>query len=95
MDRNIGGSNVPSAWFLSLNAMFIVMFAPIFAWFWVKLAKKKLNPNAAVKFGLALLFVGLGFGALAYGINTSAAGLVPMIWLVLAYLLHTWGELCL
>jgi POT family proton-dependent oligopeptide transporter len=95
MDRNIGGSNLPSAWFLSLNAMFIVMFAPIFAWFWVKLAKKKLNPNAAVKFGLALLFVGLGFGALAYGINTSAAGLVPMIWLVLAYLLHTWGELCL
>ena len=95
MDRNVGGSNVPAAWFLSLNAMFIVMFAPIFAWFWVKLGKKNLNPNAAVKFGLALLFVGFGFGALAYGINSSAAGLVPMVWLIIAYLLHTWGELCL
>lgn len=95
MDRSIGESTVPAAWYLSLNAMFIVIFAPVFAWFWVKLGKKKLNPNAAVKFGFALLFVGLGFGALAFGINTSAAGLVPMIWLVLAYLLHTWGELCL
>lgn len=95
MDRMVGNSEVPAAWFLSLNAMFIVIFAPVFAWIWVKLGKRKLNPNAAVKFGMALLFVGLGFGALAYGINSSTAGLVSMIWLILAYLLHTWGELCL
>lgn len=95
MDRSIGESTVPTAWYLSLNAMFIVMFAPIFAWIWVTLGKKKLNPNAAVKFGLALLFVGLGFGALVMGIKVSEVGKVSMIWLILAYLLHTWGELCL
>jgi POT family proton-dependent oligopeptide transporter len=93
MDRTIGDSTVPAAWYLSLNAMFIVMFAPVFAWVWVKLGKK--NPNAAVKFGFALLFVGIGFGLLAYGIEASALGKVSMAWLVLAYLFHTWGELCL
>lgn len=86
---------IPTSWFLSLNAMFIVMFAPIFAWIWVKLGKRKKNPNAAVKFGFALLFVGLGFGALVMGINGTGLGKVSMLWLVLAYLLHTWGELCL
>lgn len=95
MDRQLGTSTIPSAWYLSLNAMFIVIFAPVFAWVWVKLAKRKLNPNAAIKFGLALLFVGLGFGALVMGISMSDIGKVSMIWLILAYLMHTWGELCL
>jgi proton-dependent oligopeptide transporter, POT family len=95
LDKELGGYNVPTAWFLSLNAVFIIAFAPVFAWLWVKLAKKKLNPNAAVKFGFALLFVGLGFGALVLGVNMSGAGKVSMIWLVIAYLFHTWGELCL
>ena len=95
MDRSVGGSEVPAAWYLSLNAMFIVMFAPIFAWLWVKLGKKNLNPNAAIKFGLALVFVGLGFGVLVLGISISDMGKVSMLWLILAYLLHTWGELCL
>lgn len=61
----------------------------------MKLGHRKKNPNAAVKFGLALLFVGLGFGALVLGINGTGLGKVSMLWLVLAYLLHTWGELCL
>lgn len=95
MDRSVGDSTVPAAWYLSLNAMFIVMFAPVFAWIWVKLGRKNKNPNAAVKFGFALLFVGLGFGLLAYGIDASTLGKVSMIWLILAYLFHTWGELCL
>jgi len=95
MDRTIGDSTIPTAWYLSLNAMFIVMFAPIFAWLWVKLGKRKMNPNAAIKFGMALLFVGLGFGALVLGLSISELGKVSMIWLIIAYLLHTWGELCL
>jgi POT family proton-dependent oligopeptide transporter len=84
---------IPTAWYLSLNAIFIVLFAPVFAWLWVKLGKR--NPNAAIKFGLALLFVGLGFGALYMGISAATVGKVSMLWLVLTYLFHTWGELCL
>jgi len=95
MDRNIGDSEIPTAWYLSLNALFIILFAPLFAWVWVRLSKFKLNPNAAIKFGLALIFVALGFGALVLGGNASGDGKVAMIWLVLAYLLHTWGELLL
>ena len=95
MDRTIGNSTIPTAWYLSLNAMFIIIFAPVFAWLWVKLGKRKMNPNAAIKFGLALLFVGLGFGVLFMGLSTSEAGKLSMIWLIVAYLLHTWGELCL
>jgi proton-dependent oligopeptide transporter, POT family len=95
MDRTIGSFVIPPGWFLTLNAAFIVLFAPMFAWMWVRLSKRNLNPNAGVKFGLALLFVGLGFGALVLGIGGTEAGKVGMIWLILAYLLHTWGELCL
>lgn len=79
--------------FLSLNALFIIFLAPVFAWIWVKLGKY--NPNTAVKFALALIFVGLGFGVLVFGISISEAGKVAAIWLVLTYLLHTMGELCL
>jgi proton-dependent oligopeptide transporter, POT family len=81
--------------FLSLNAVFIILFAPVFAWLWIKLAKINLNPNAAVKFAIGLLFVGIGFGALVLGGSVSGDGKVAIIWLVLAYLFHTWGELCL
>lgn len=79
--------------FLSLNALFIIALAPVFAWLWVSLGKY--NPNTAVKFGIALILVGAGFGVLVMGINISGAGKVTAIWLVLAYLLHTMGELCL
>lgn len=81
--------------FLSLNAIFIILFAPVFAWLWVQLDKRNLNPNAAIKFSIGLILVGLGFGALVFGGEASGDGKVAIIWLVLAYLLHTWGELCL
>jgi POT family proton-dependent oligopeptide transporter len=55
----------------------------------------KYNPNTAVKFSLALMLVGLGFGALVMGINVSGLGKVAAIWLILTYFLHTCGELCL
>jgi dipeptide/tripeptide permease len=57
-----------------LNALFIIFLAPVFAWIWVKLGKY--NPNTAVKFALALIFVGLGFGVLVFGISVSEAGKV-------------------
>lgn len=93
LDRNIFGFELSASQFLSFNALFIVLLAPVFAWLWVKLGKY--NPNTAVKFSLALFLVGLGFGALVMGINLSGAGKVAAIWLILAYLLHTCGELSL
>lgn len=93
IDLEIFGITVKAGQFLSLNALFIIIFAPMFAWLWIKLGKY--NPNTSVKFSLGILFAGLGFGALVYGINISELGKVGAIWLVLAYLLHTWGELCL
>ena len=86
---------IPAGAFLSLNAIFIILFAPVFAWLWIKLEKRNMNPNAAVKFALGIILVGLGFGALVLGADLSGTGKVAIIWLVLAYLLHTWGELCL
>lgn len=95
LDRTLFGREIPAGSFLSLNAIFIILFAPVFAWIWVALDKRGMNPNAAIKFGLGILLVALGFGALVLGGKTALAGKVAMIWLVLAYMLHTWGELCL
>jgi len=94
LDREFLGWTIPGPWFLSLNALFIIIFAPIVASLWVKLGKY--NPNTPVKFALAIILVGLGFGMLVIGANVTADGAkIAMIWLVLAYFLHTMGELCL
>ena len=96
VDREIGGVTVTAAQFGSLNAGFIFLLALPFAWLWVWLAKRNLEPPTPVKFGLGIIQAGLGFGALVFGARfPDAAGKVGMIWLVLAYLLHTTGELCL
>lgn len=96
VDRMIGGFEVPASWFQSLNALFIFTLAPVFAWLWVTLARKGLEPNTVAKFGLGILQVGLGFLVLVQGIKmTGADGLTPMIFVALLYLLHTTGELCL
>jgi len=92
-DRILDRGNIPAGNFLSLNALFIVLFAPVFAWLWIKLGKY--NPNTAIKFSFALLLVGLGFGSLVLGINLSEMGKVGVFWLVLTYFLHTCAELCL
>jgi POT family proton-dependent oligopeptide transporter len=96
VDRTVGDTTFTASQFGSLNAGFIMLLAIPFAALWTWLAKKNLEPNTAVKFGLGIMQVGLGFGALVLGAATpNAAGQIAMIWLVLAYLLHTTGELCL
>lgn len=96
VDRLFGDGEIPAASFLSLNAIFIVAFAPVFAWLWVALEKFKLNPNVPLKFAIGILLAGIGFGALVLGIEfADQAGKVAMLWLVAAYFLHTCGELCL
>ena len=80
----------------SLNAGFILIFAPIFAALWHFLGQRGKDPNPLVKFGLGLAQVGLGFLLLVWGASIhDAAFRVPLIFLAGAYLLHTTGELCL
>ncbi len=96
VDRSIGDTTFTAAQFGSLNAGFIMLLAIPFAALWTWLAKKNLEPSTPVKFGLGILQAGLGFGSLVYGAqHTDQFGQVAMIWLILAYLLHTTGELCL
>jgi POT family proton-dependent oligopeptide transporter len=84
---------VPASWFGILNSLFIIVFAPLFSKIW----ESKFNPSAAVKYGIALILLGLGFLALAYGSSTIPQGAktasVSMVWLIIAYFLHTMGEL--
>jgi POT family proton-dependent oligopeptide transporter len=79
------------------NPALIVLLAPVFAGFWVRLARKGREPSTPVKFALGLIQVGLGFLVLWIGINyfVGPEYKVSLIWLFLAYLLHTTGEICL
>ena len=96
LDRNILGLEMTASQFGSLNAFFIFVFAPLFAWLWIFLGRRGLEPNTPVKFALGIAQAGLGFGALVIGAATpNEAGMVAGYWMVLAYLLHTTGELCL
>jgi len=96
VDRSLGNTTFTAAQFGSLNAGFIMLLAIPFAALWTWLAKRQLEPSTPVKFGLGIFQAGLGFGALVLGGQfPDQAGQVAMIWLILAYLLHTTGELCL
>ncbi|WP_018274422.1 peptide MFS transporter [Teredinibacter turnerae] len=96
LDRSFGGGEIRASMFGSLNAGFIMLLAIPLAWLWTWLGKRNLEPSTPVKFSLGILQAGLGFGALVLGAQfPNEAGKVGMIWLVLAYLLHTTGELCL
>jgi POT family proton-dependent oligopeptide transporter len=87
-------AEIEASWFLILNSLFIIFLAPIFSKWW----ESKFNPSAAVKFGIGMILLGIGFGALAYGSSSIPQGAktasVSLVWLVLAYLFHTMGELC-
>ena len=94
VDREILGWSVPGPVFQSLNAGFIFIFAPLVAWLWVWLARRKLNPSTPVKFALGVAMAGLGFLALVAGMKgTGDIGLTPVIFIFLIYWIHTMGEL--
>jgi len=96
-DRNVAmGDTFTAGMFQSLNPLFIILLAPLFAVMWVALGRKKWEPSTPAKFGLGILQVGLGFAVLIYGASLAGPdGKVSVIWLALMYLLHTTGELCL
>ena len=96
-DQNVAmGETFTAGMFQSLNPLFIIMFAPMFAWLWVKLGQRGLEPSTPLKFGLGIFQVGLGFAVLIFGASLAGPdGKVAVVWLALMYLLHTTGELCL
>jgi len=97
--NEIFGTGFPSSWWQSLNALLIVVFAPVFAWLWIKLAKSGKEPSSPMKFAIGLFLLGLGFAVLAFGATLTGSADSPMrvgtVWLFTTYLLHTLGELCL
>ncbi len=96
LNRNLLGVELTASQFGALNSMFIFLFAPVFAWLWTALARRGLEPSTPVKFALGIAQAGLGFGALVIGASApDESGRVFAYWMVLAYLLHTTGELCL
>ncbi len=88
-------TEIAATWFGVLNSFFIIALGPLFSKIW----ESKYNPPAAVKYGIGLTFLGLGFLSIAYGASTIPLGAttasVSVIWLVIAYLFHTLGELCI
>jgi len=92
--NEVFGMAYPSSWFQSVNSIWLLALAPLFSLLWIKLGKNE--PSVPAKFALGLLFVGLGFLILVPPAASADAGMkVSPMWLVVTYLLHTIGELCL
>ena len=95
-DRHVDTQGVNASMFQSINAIYIVLLAPVFAVIWQTLARKGLEPSAPLKFGLGIIQVGLGFLVLVWGAESVGVNVaVPVVFIFLIYLLHTTGELCL
>ena len=97
-DLTLGGlasSPVPSSWFQSVNPFYILVFAPVFGWLWLKLGKVGREPSTALKMVIGLFLLGLGFVFMVVGAKGADEGLkVSWLWLIAAYGCHSFGELC-
>lgn len=92
--QNTDEVEIAASWFGILNSFFIIAFAPLFSRIW----ESRFNPSGPIKFAIGLTLLGIGFAALAYGSMSIPDGAktaaVSIVWLILAYLFHTLGELC-
>ena len=95
--RHLGGWEIPATWFQSVNAGVIILMAPVFAALWTWLGKRHLNPSQPAKIGIGLILLGLGFGILTCGAATAVlpGAKASFHFLLWAYVLHTFGELCI
>lgn len=94
--RNLGFFVVPTSFFQSLNSIFVVTLAPLFAWLWLQLGKRNLEPSSPFKMAAGLFLLALGYLWIAFGVKDVQPGIkVSMIWLTGMYAMHTSGELCL
>jgi POT family proton-dependent oligopeptide transporter len=95
-DRFIGTFEFPAGWFQVVPAGAVVLFVPMFAWLWVWLAKRNLNPSTPTKLSLGLIFMGLGYAVMMGGSMIIVAGSKALpTWLIFTYVFHTFGEICL
>jgi proton-dependent oligopeptide transporter, POT family len=95
IEKSVFGLKFTTSAFQSVNAFFIMLFAPLFSVMWIFLARRNIEPPAPVKFAIGLLLLGVGFLVLNLGKAAAVAGIMPAIFLILLYLLHTLGELAL
>jgi POT family proton-dependent oligopeptide transporter len=92
--NSVFGITYPASWLQSVNALLIILLAPVAGWVWVKLGPR--DPSSPAKFSLGLFFLGAGFAVMILAATAATGGnQVSPLWLVLTYLLHTVGELCL
>ena len=95
-DRMMGSFEIPPAWFQSANSFFIITLSPFFAYLWIMLGKRMMDPSYGVKCAIGLIIMASGFIVMFFAAYYAAAGLkVAPYWLVTTYFLHTVGELCL
>jgi POT family proton-dependent oligopeptide transporter len=94
--RQFGTFEIPAGWFQSVNAIMIITFAPVAAALWVWLGRRHMNPSLTAKMAMGLILLAVGFLVMVAGAKRAlAVGTVLPTWLILTYLLHTFGELCL
>ena len=92
--RVIFGWEMPASFLQSVNSIFIILLAPVFGALWIRLGRRQ--PSTPAKMGFGLAFLAIGFLILAWGARFTTGGVrVSMLWLIVTYLLHTVGELCL
>ncbi len=95
-DRYVDRAGVDASIFQSINPIYIITLAPIFAALWTWLGRRGLEPSTPAKFGLAMIQLGAGFLVLVFGAQAvGMQNMTPVIFIFLIYLLHTTGELCL
>jgi POT family proton-dependent oligopeptide transporter len=95
-NNTVFGFSYPSSWYVSVQALFVIALAPVIAWVWLKLGPRQ--PSVPAKFVLALLFAGFAFLLLVpagLAAQSGAGVKVSPLWLVGAYFIEEWGELCL
>lgn len=89
------GLGFSATWYQSLNPLFVMALAPVFAWLWVWLARKNQEPNTIVKFAMGLVLIGASFFVFIIPMNMAGDGTkVSPMWLVTIYMIQTIGELC-
>ena len=94
-DRTVMGINVLASQVQLLNPLFIVVFAPLMAWLWVRLSKNNIEPSTPAKFAIAMVLIGLGYVIFSWGLSLGSGNGRNFLWLVLIYLFLTLAELCL
>jgi POT family proton-dependent oligopeptide transporter len=93
VDKHVGGFEIPTAWFQSVNPVLILLLAPVFAWLWTKLDRRQ--PTTPTKFSLSLLGIGLSFVVMGLAGAAAGRGLISPWWIVLVYFIQTCAELLL